>query len=160
MRSSILTSKRAKALRRTLSPPELLLWSRLKRRPSEGHVFRCQHPLGPYILDFYCPAARLAVEVDGSIHGEEGQIAHDQRRDRWLEQQGVTVLRIPASSVFQDCTEVADGARSLAAEIVASRGAYALRDHAPSTTRSTPGLRPGSAGGPPPPSSSRRGRQG
>jgi very-short-patch-repair endonuclease len=152
MRSSILTSKRAKALRRKLTEPELMLWSRLKRRSPEWHVFRCQHPLGPYILDFLCPAARLAVEVDGAVHSEEAQIAHDERRDWWLASQGVTVLRVAASSVFEDCSEVADGARRLADELVAEGGAYPVRASAPSTTRS-------SAGGPPPPSSSRRGRQ-
>ena len=92
MRSSILTSKRSKALRRELTEPELMLWSRLKRRSPEWHVFRCQHPLGPYILDFFCPAARLAVEVDGAIHSEEAQIAHDERRDAWLRRQGVTMF--------------------------------------------------------------------
>jgi very-short-patch-repair endonuclease len=153
MRSSILTSKRAKSLRRSLTEPELMLWSRLKRRSPEWHVFRCQHPLGPYILDFFCPAARLAVEVDGAIHGEEAQVVHDKRRDAWLERQGVTVYRVPASSVFEDATEVADGARRLADELVRRRGPYPTRIHGPSTTRSP-------AGGPPPPSSSRRGRQG
>jgi very-short-patch-repair endonuclease len=143
MRSSILTSKRAKALRRALTEPELMLWTRLKRRIPEMPAFRNQHPLGPYILDFYCSAARLAVEIDGAIHSEDAQIAHDERRDAWLRRQGVTVYRVPASPVFED----ADGARLKADELVAARGA------APSTTRS-------SAGGPPPPSSSRRGRQG
>jgi len=147
MRSSILTSKRAKALRRALTEPELMLWARLKRRSAETPVFRNQHPMGPYILDFYCAAAKLAVEVDGALHGEDEQIAHDERRDAWLGRQGVTVYRIPASSVFENADQVADGARLKAAALVALRGA------APSTTRSL-------AGGPPPPSPSRRGRQG
>jgi very-short-patch-repair endonuclease len=109
-------------------------------------VFRNQHPLGPYILDFYCPAAKLAVEVDGATHGEDLQAAHDARRDAWLESQGLTVYRVPAGSVFRNADQVADGARLKADELIALRAA------APSTTRSL-------AGGPPPPSSSRQGRR-
>ncbi len=94
--------------------------------------------MGPYILDFYCSKAKLAVEIDGAGHGEVAQIAHDERRDAWLQRQGVTVYRVPASSVFEDADQVADGARLKADELVA------LGRTAPSTTRS-------SAGGPPPP---------
>jgi very-short-patch-repair endonuclease len=153
MRSSLLTAKRAKALRRKLTEPELMLWSRLKRRSPEWPVFRCQHPFGPYILDLFCPAARLALEVDGAVHGGDAQMAHDDRRDAWLASQGVAVVRVPASAVFADANAVADGARRRAADLIEKRGAYPTRAAAPSTTRS-------SAGGPPPPSSSRRGRQG
>jgi very-short-patch-repair endonuclease len=146
MRSSILTSKRAEALRQALTAPELILWTRLKRRSPEWPVFRNQHPLGPYILDFFCPAAKLDVEIDGAIHGEEAQIAHDARRDSWLERQGITVYRVPASSVFHHPDEVADGVRRFARDLASARAA------APSTNRS-------SAVGPPPPSSSRQGRR-
>ncbi|MGA0605440.1 endonuclease domain-containing protein [Phenylobacterium sp. VNQ135] len=147
MRSSILTSKRAKALRRAMTEPEVMLWSRLKKRLDDGLVFRRQHALGPYILDFFCPAVGLAIEVDGAIHGHDAQLIHDQRRDDWLRSQGVTVYRIPASGIYEDLNQVADGVRRLAAELL-------VRPPAPSTPRSS--LR--SAGGPPPPSSSRRGR--
>ncbi|MDB5426094.1 MAG: hypothetical protein JWR43_69, partial [Phenylobacterium sp.] len=67
-----------------MTEPEVMLWSRLRRRLPDQPVFRRQHPMGPYILDFYCPAAKLAVEVDGSTHWEDEQIAHDERRDAWL----------------------------------------------------------------------------
>ncbi|WP_299543105.1 DUF559 domain-containing protein [Phenylobacterium sp.] len=60
-----------------------MLWSRLRRRLPDQPVFRRQHPMGPYILDFYCPAAKLAVEVDGSTHWDDEQIAHDERQDAW-----------------------------------------------------------------------------
>lgn len=125
-----------------------MLWSRLRRRTPGGVVFRRQHALGAYILDFYCPAVRLAVEIDGAVHGEDSQIAHDERRDAWLRSQGVTVYRIAASSVFEDLDQVADGVRLVAAGLTIGGG-----EAAPSTT-------PSSGRGPPPPSSSRRGRQG
>ena len=104
-----------------MTEPEVMLWVRLRRRLPDQPVFRRQHPLGPYIIDFYCPAAKLAVEIDGSTHWDDWQIAHDERRDAWLARQGIRVLRIGASSVFEDADEVADGARRLALEILRSR---------------------------------------
>jgi len=118
MRSFILISKRAKALRRELTESEVMLWSKLRRRLDDGLVFRKQHAIGPYILDFFCPAARLAIEIDGAAHSEDSQIAHDQRRDWWLGQQGVSVYRIPASAVFSDLTAAAHGVRLRALERV------------------------------------------
>ena len=54
----------ARTLRRAMTRPEVLLWQVLRERPN-GLRFRRQHPVGPFVLDFYCPAARLAIEVDG-----------------------------------------------------------------------------------------------
>jgi len=116
MRSSILTSKRAKALRREMTEPEVMLWSKLRQRMDDGLIFRKQHAIGPYILDFFCPKARLAVEIDGVVHSDEDQIGHDLRRDWWLGQQGVSVYRISASAVFANLTEIAHGVRLRALE--------------------------------------------
>src|SRR6266849_1720425 len=63
---------------------------------------RRQHPIGPYILDFYCPAARLAIEVDGFAHDNAVAATHDARRDAWLVQRGVRVMRINAEEVLRD----------------------------------------------------------
>jgi len=123
-----------------------MLWTRLRRRAPDRPAFRNQHPLGPYILDFFCAAARLAVEIDGATYGEQAQMAHDEQRDAWLRSQGITTYRVPASSVFKDADQVADGIRLLADDLIARRAV------APSTTRSA-------AGGPPPPSLARQGRQ-
>jgi very-short-patch-repair endonuclease len=118
MRSTILAAKRARSLRQALTEPEAMLWSRLRRRIATEAVFRRQHPLGRYILDFYAPAAKLCIEIDGHGHGDPDQAAHDQRRDSWLSSQGVTVHRITASSVFEDVDDVDDGLRRLAADLV------------------------------------------
>ncbi|RYB05373.1 DUF559 domain-containing protein [Lichenibacterium ramalinae] len=75
-----LTVARARRLRRAMTPPELRLWSALRRRP-EGRKFRRQHPLGPYVLDFYCDEARLGVEVDGLAHDLGSAPARDRMRD-------------------------------------------------------------------------------
>jgi very-short-patch-repair endonuclease len=85
-----------------MSLPEIVLWQALRKKRLPGVRFRRQHPFGPYILDFYCPAARLAVEVDGLAHDTAGQASHDERRRVWLAQQGVRVLRIRARDVLRD----------------------------------------------------------
>jgi very-short-patch-repair endonuclease len=95
------TVLRAKGLRRRMTFPEVLLWREL-RKAGHGYKFRRQHPVGPYVLDFYCEAARLAVEVDGADHNDEAATAYDERRDAWLKRQGIRVLRLSARLVFQD----------------------------------------------------------
>ena len=109
MRSSSLTHKRAKALRRALTPPEAMLWVRLRARQPDGPRIRRQHPIGPYIADFYCGEARLVIEVDGWGHNMGDRPLRDERRDAWLAAQGLAVLRYTAEEVFRDPTAVADG---------------------------------------------------
>ena len=92
---------RARALRRSPSPPESLLWQILRKRP-QGFKFRRQHPLGPFIADFYCAAARLIVEVDGASHDMGDRAASDSRRDAWLRAQGIRVIRFNAADVMKD----------------------------------------------------------
>ena len=93
------TVERARRLRREMSPPEVKLWQYLRKRP-DGFKFRHQHPIGPYSLDFYCAAARLAIEVDGVAHDMGDNPVRDERRDAWLKDQGVETLRINAEDVF------------------------------------------------------------
>ncbi|MDY6923457.1 MAG: endonuclease domain-containing protein [Pseudomonadota bacterium] len=94
-----MTHIRAKALRRPLSPPEARLWVRVRAHRLRGFKFRRQHPIGPYILDFYCPAGRLAVEIDGRCHDDEARLIHDRRRTEWLHRRGIRVIRIAAVDV-------------------------------------------------------------
>jgi very-short-patch-repair endonuclease len=95
------TIQRAKRLRRELSLPEALLWQELRKRPA-GLKFRRQHPAGPYVLDFYCDALRLAIEVDGEAHARGDRPARDNARDAWLALRGVRTLRVPAREVLED----------------------------------------------------------
>ncbi|MDB5691357.1 MAG: hypothetical protein JWO81_420 [Alphaproteobacteria bacterium] len=85
--------------------PEVLLWRELRQRP-EGFKFRRQHPAGPYVLDFYCEAARLAVEVDGEAHDRGDMPERDNERDEWLRVAGIRSLRVPAREVLQDVEAV------------------------------------------------------
>jgi len=87
--------------------PEVLLWRELKGRRLDGLQFRRQHPIGPYVLDFFCAEASLAVEVDGLGHGADGQPTLDARRDTWLAEMGVRTLRVSASEVLRDPAAVA-----------------------------------------------------
>jgi very-short-patch-repair endonuclease len=89
-------------------------------------IFRRQHPIGPYVLDFYCAKARLAVELDGMSHDVGDRPERDARRDTWLKAQGVTVLRIPGVEVARRIDDVADGIIRMAIEM-ANAPSTALR---------------------------------
>jgi very-short-patch-repair endonuclease len=89
----------ARRLRRTMSLPEVLLWRELKKRP-DGFKWRKQHPAGPFVLDFVCLEARLAVEIDGEGHDRGGNPARDDARDEWVMAQGYRTLRIPAREIL------------------------------------------------------------
>jgi very-short-patch-repair endonuclease len=97
--------KNGRRMRRELSLPETLLWVRLRGAELR---FRRQHPIGAYILDFYCPGARLAIEVDGAAHDMGDKPERDELRTQWLKGEGIEVLRIPAKEVLADPDAVAD----------------------------------------------------
>ncbi len=99
------TQKRAKQLRREMSLPEVLLWQALRKRPGDLR-FRHQHPAGEYVLDFFCPRFRLAVEVDGEAHDRGDRPDRDVVRDAWLMAKGVRVLRVSAKDVLADLDAV------------------------------------------------------
>jgi len=83
----------ARRLRREMSLPEVLLWERLRGRRN-GLSFRRQHPIGPYVADFDCAAARLVVEVDGEAHADASRSASDDYRDQFMQENGYQVLRL------------------------------------------------------------------
>jgi very-short-patch-repair endonuclease len=93
----------ARRLRRNSTDVEMKLWQKL-RNGQLGADFRRQHPAGYFILDFYCPALRLAIELDGGQHAENLQ--QDRRRDAWLAQRGVTILRFWNSDLTENFTGV------------------------------------------------------
>jgi len=95
----------ARRLRKVMSLPERLLWNELR---SATPKLRRQHPLGPFVLDFYCASARVAIEVDGMAHDMGNRPERDDARTQWLEAQVLTVVRIPASEVLRNPTEIAE----------------------------------------------------
>jgi very-short-patch-repair endonuclease len=106
MRATRKSVTAAKQQRRNMSPPEVKLWALLRRSPG-GIGFRRQHPVGPYVADFYCPAAKLVIEIDGMIH--DFTIDRDEARDDYMRALGLTILRVPAAEVLADVCSVADG---------------------------------------------------
>ncbi len=99
-------------LRQNMTPPEVVLWAHLKGK-SMGVKFRRQHSIGRYIVDFFCPAKRLVVEVDGDHHGEPRQQAYDRARDAYLKECGLHVLRISARSLSVNRYGVLDTIRCM-----------------------------------------------
>ncbi len=83
----------AKAMRVEMTDAEVRLWRHLRKPGIEGLRFRRQTPLGPYIVDFFCPSHRLIIEVDGGQHGLDNKHARDLGRDQWLISRGYRVLR-------------------------------------------------------------------
>ena len=82
----------AKRLRREMTASERVLWRLVRRNAIDGFHFRRQQVIEGYVVDFYCDAARLAVELDGGIHQEQWK--YDEERDRAISRVGVRVLRI------------------------------------------------------------------
>ena len=99
---------RARTFRRTMSPIEQRLWHAL-RGAQLGASFRRQHPVGPYVLDFYCPSCGLAIEVDGDDHA--GRAGRDAARTRYLNGQGIRVVRFANRDVWSNL----DGVREVIA---------------------------------------------
>ncbi|MGY6709446.1 MAG: endonuclease domain-containing protein [Rhizobiaceae bacterium] len=93
----------ARAMRRRPTEAEDRLWHELRGRRLDGLKFRRQVPVGPYVVDFLCAEARLAVEVDGSQHADS---AHDEKRRRELERRGMRVLRFWNDEVLREMDSV------------------------------------------------------
>ena len=91
-------------MREDMTPTEQVLWEALRGRRLEGLRFRAQHPVGRFVLDFFCPAHRLAVEVDGEVHA--GQTEQDAARTTELEAHGYRVLRFHNEEVLTDLASV------------------------------------------------------
>ncbi|ACZ38059.1 endonuclease domain-containing protein [Sphaerobacter thermophilus] len=90
----------ARQLRRTQTPAEATLWQALRGRSFHGLKFRRQHPLGPYVVDFYCPSLRLIIEVDGDVHHERRD--YDTARTEHLAQYHYHVVRFRNEEVLCD----------------------------------------------------------
>jgi very-short-patch-repair endonuclease len=105
---------RARTLRQTSTEVERRLWSKLRDGRLDGLRFRRQHPARPYILDFYCPALSLAIELDGGQHTYRLQEAHDRKRTGWLRGCGVIELRFWNNDVTRNLTGVLEKIQSVA----------------------------------------------
>ena len=89
-----------------MTPAESLLWHQLRRKALGGFRFRRQHPIGPYIADFYCNEANLAIEVDGKIHLQETQRERDRIRGIALENHGLRIIRFTNDQIENELNAV------------------------------------------------------
>ncbi|MEO8558337.1 MAG: endonuclease domain-containing protein [Rhodospirillales bacterium] len=101
-----MVSIRAKELQRNLTDVERKLWSRLRNSQLDNFKFRRQHPIGPYIVDFFCEQVRLIVELDGGQHSEAANA--DARRTAYLNTFGYRVIRFWNNEVFENIDIVLD----------------------------------------------------
>ena len=95
-------------LRNNMTAAEVALWIMLRKRQLNGERFLRQHSIGHFIVDFYCPKYKLAVELDGDGHFDEAQAQYDIRRTEYLNSLGVTVIRFENCEVFDFSQRVLD----------------------------------------------------
>jgi very-short-patch-repair endonuclease len=96
----------ARKLRANTTPHERALWRALKELPIFGTHFRRQAPIGSYVVDFFCPAAHLIIELDGGHHNEDEIADRDRDRQLWLEKEGYRIIRFWNSEVTGDLNAV------------------------------------------------------
>ncbi|MFZ1640262.1 MAG: endonuclease domain-containing protein [Candidatus Contendobacter sp.] len=93
---------RRQELRSTMTPAEIRLWQAIKQRQFNGLKFRRQHSVGPYIVDFYCPSAKLVIELDGAVHDSESAWQYDEHRTASITSLGLRVLRFENRAVMEN----------------------------------------------------------
>ncbi len=96
----------ARPRRRDSTDSETLLWSHLRGRRLAGFKFRRQHPCGPFVLDFFCPARRLAIEIDAGSHLQADARRRDRRRQEFLAARGIALFRFGAHQVLANTDAV------------------------------------------------------
>jgi very-short-patch-repair endonuclease len=96
----------AQQLRDNMTDAEEHLWWKIKNKQVKGLIFYRQKPIGEYIVDFYCPKAKLAIEIDGSHHLVGETIEYDRIRNEYLESIGLTVLRFSNGEVMEHIKRV------------------------------------------------------
>ncbi len=106
--------EKAHRLRKAMTAAEQRAWWLLRDRNLRGMKFRRQHPIGKFVVDFYCQQSRLAVELDGSVHAQPSQARKDSAKDAYLRGLGIRVLRLPNGMVLEDpetfCNKVSKAA--------------------------------------------------
>ncbi len=98
--------KRARMLRKTMTKAEEKLWGHLRKKQFKDLKFRRQHPIGRFIVDFYCHAFKLVIEVDGSVHQQKTQQERDENRTYELQELGLTVIRFDNQVVLTNILKV------------------------------------------------------
>ena len=93
-------------LRNNSTPEEAVLWTQIKSRKIKGYKWRRQHPIGGYILDFYCPKAKLCIELDGANHYTYSGAREDYTRTSFLNSKGIKVIRFENRLIWDNIDSV------------------------------------------------------
>ncbi len=110
------TEQNAKALRKSLTPTEELFWKIVRNRNLLGLKFRRQHPIGPFIADFYCHELKLVVEIDGDVHELEDVKQRDAQRENYIRELGLKVLRFQNDDVFKNAHLIEEALQAVIGE--------------------------------------------
>lgn len=130
-------NKARKRLRHNRSHAEIILWGYLRGRRFWGEKFRRQHGIGRYVVDFYCPALKLALEVDGDSHAQPKTLEYDRIRTAYLQSLAIHVVRFTNNDVFYDLETVLNRLKCL---VLASRTGPPHTPPHPRRGKSTPPL--------------------
>jgi very-short-patch-repair endonuclease len=93
---------RRRALRRSMSKAEVVLWTHLSRRQMEGCKFRRQYSVNQFVIDFYCPQLKLAIEIDGDSHFKENSENKDAERQAFIEAFGINFMRFTNNDIYEN----------------------------------------------------------
>ena len=99
---------RRRELRKNQTPAEAIIWNAVCNRRLGSHRFTRQYSVGPYILDFFCPATKLCVEIDGESHMSDHTKLYDQEKSVYLEGFGIKIIRFRNADVIADIKKVLD----------------------------------------------------
>jgi very-short-patch-repair endonuclease len=95
-------------LRNNLTPAETKIWAKLRGRQVENCKFRRQYSIGAFVVDFYLPELKLAIEIDGDSHFQPDAIKYDKERQLYLEAKGICVVRFTNEQVYQQLDDVVE----------------------------------------------------
>ena len=115
--------EKRRSLRHRMPKAEALIWSRLRRKQILGHRFRRQFSVGRFVVDFYAPGLRLAVEIDGDSHFKGNAPTRDPLRQKFIECLGIRVLRFTNLEVYRQLDDVCQAVMTAAQEACEATGA-------------------------------------
>jgi very-short-patch-repair endonuclease len=98
--------KRADVLRKEMTMAEKILWQKINKNQVKGYRFRAQHPIGKFMVDFYCPKALLVIELDGKIHLNKVVAERDDGREVEIKKSGIRILRFTNEEIFKEIDKV------------------------------------------------------
>ncbi|WP_238178368.1 endonuclease domain-containing protein [Calothrix sp. 336/3] len=129
--------EKRRTLRNNLTPAETKIWAKLRGRQVENCKFRRQYSIGAFVVDFYLPELKLAIEIDGESHIQPRAMEYDQERQLFLEAKGIRVMRFTNEQVYQKLDGVVE---AIAQTILQLRQSPSLHPTSPVLTHPNPPL--------------------